>query len=116
MWMSEEDIAEMYRRSADPGKQVKILAELNATSREAIVEILTKAGVYEDVEPKRRTGRMPCVSEHTLEQYAARGYTMKQTAACLRVPYNTVQSRAWALGIAFVKEKQRGKKLAEAAK
>lgn len=111
MWMSEYDIAEMYRRSADPGKQVMILAELNAADREVIIEILKRAGVYKDVPPIKRTGRLPQVSDDVLRQFAARGYTMRETASILHIQYRGLNSRALNKGIEFAKEKKKsGKK------
>lgn len=40
MQMTEKDICKEYRESKNPNEQIKILAELNATTYEHIVEIL----------------------------------------------------------------------------
>lgn len=41
-WMSEGDIALSFNRAEDKKAQIKILAELNATSRDVIIEILER--------------------------------------------------------------------------
>ncbi|MCM1220697.1 MAG: hypothetical protein NC548_40030 [Lachnospiraceae bacterium] len=59
MMMSESEIVTFYRQAADQKKQIKILAELNGTSKERIESILSDAGY--DLHKKRRkpgsTGR-----------------------------------------------------------
>ena len=52
--MTDEEILREYREAADPCKQVKILAELNATSVERIIEILVAQGVDRRRLPRRR--------------------------------------------------------------
>lgn len=42
--MSESEICRMYRQARDKGMQIQILAELNAVSKDDIVEILRKNG------------------------------------------------------------------------
>ena len=52
--MTDEEILRDYREAADPCKQVKILAELNATSVERIIEILVAQGVDRRRLPRKR--------------------------------------------------------------
>ena len=51
--MTEDEICEMYRTAKSKAKQVGILAELNATSKERIVEILEEYGYAVDGRAKR---------------------------------------------------------------
>lgn len=51
MWMSEGEIVSKYVRNGKDRGQIEILAELNATSKEAIKEILRK----HDVLPERNS-------------------------------------------------------------
>ena len=48
MQMTEKEICESYKYAIDQKKQVKILAELNATGRQQIVEILEANGFKVD--------------------------------------------------------------------
>lgn len=42
--MTDSEICRMYRQAKDKGTQIQILAELNATSRDAIIKILLTNG------------------------------------------------------------------------
>lgn len=45
MWMDNEEICLQYRLAKDKKRQIKILAELNATTKAQIVEVLKKGGI-----------------------------------------------------------------------
>lgn len=56
--MTDDEIRRSWRRAADKGEQIKIIAELNAREKEDVVKKLQALG--EDVgEIKSRTGRKP---------------------------------------------------------
>lgn len=57
-YMTDDEIRRSWRRAADKGEQIKIIAELNARTKEDVVKKLQALG--EDVgEIKSRTGRKP---------------------------------------------------------
>lgn len=45
MWMKPDEIVHSYRMARSPGKQIRVLAELNDCSREEIRRILESEGV-----------------------------------------------------------------------
>ena len=53
--MTDEEILRSFENAIVPSKQVKILAELNATSPERIAEILKKMGVDPRRLPRKKT-------------------------------------------------------------
>lgn len=57
MQMTEGEILSSYRQAKEKGKQVKILAELNAVPQSTITDILTKHGYLKNGKPRK--GPMP---------------------------------------------------------
>lgn len=57
--MTDEEILASFNNAAVPSKQVKILSELNLTSQERIIGILTKMGVDGRRLPHRRKKPKP---------------------------------------------------------
>lgn len=53
-YMSDGEIITFYRQAADPRKQIGILAELNATTKETITWILKRAGALCSANPVPR--------------------------------------------------------------
>lgn len=58
-WMDDQQICASYRDAADRGKQIGILAELNATTPKAITAVLERSGysVGEEREPPKKIAR-----------------------------------------------------------
>ena len=54
MQMTDGEILASYKQATKPHKQIGILAELNACSRETIIEVLRSNGVPESELPKKR--------------------------------------------------------------
>ncbi|MCM1230767.1 MAG: hypothetical protein NC489_11590 [Ruminococcus flavefaciens] len=69
-YMSDGEIITFYRQAADPKKQIGILAELNATTKETITWILRRAGVYGKVDSSPKItpprSRLPLLLLHHL--------------------------------------------------
>lgn len=68
MPMTKGEIVNSYRQAKDQKTQIKVLAELNLTSREEIIKILREAG--EDVQEKTKKKTTAKTAEKSKEQAA----------------------------------------------
>lgn len=59
MEMTDVEIATSYGEARNKKNQVKVLAELNACSKEKIIEILVQSGVPEEEFEAKKPGRKP---------------------------------------------------------
>lgn len=59
-YMSEGEIVSSYRQAKDRIKQIPILAQLNNSTNEEIIEILKRNGISEEELPKKRATKNKC--------------------------------------------------------
>jgi hypothetical protein len=54
LFYPESDICYMYRHAANKKAQIKILAEMNVTSSDEIVDLLRRKGIEVDIKIKEK--------------------------------------------------------------
>ena len=93
MEMTENEIVSKYLRNGKSRNQIEILAELNATSKEYIIEILTRNGAME-VKNKVRRPVLELTDElidQISELYSDKNYTMTKISEELNIPMSAVR-------------------------
>lgn len=81
--MTESEICKSYRNAAKPGKQVRILAQLNACPAKQIVEILAACGI-EAHQPKPHVKTAGWPPETYIEQFRLYCAGMSRAQIALR--------------------------------
>lgn len=72
MEMTEDEIARSYRQAANPGKQIRVLAELNLTNTSEIKKILERSGAM-----TKKSNKGESESNKEPENAVKRKYTRK---------------------------------------
>lgn len=101
--MTDEEICALYRESRFKAKQIGILAELNCTCREQIVNILTENGfeIKRKKSVKRPTAESVNLRKKELAEMAAAGMSVKEAAQALGMSYSTCYAFVQYHGILF---------------
>ena len=89
MFMSDTEITGSFKRADNKTEQLKILAELNATSKDTIRDVLRKNGVpEEDIpkdSPKKKAGRPKVSNSGANVKISSKVYTEKKKNEVLRI-------------------------------
>lgn len=83
MWMSKDEIIGLYREAPYKKKQIRQLAELNAVSERAIINLLRKWGVYEEQETYAER-------QENIAKLALSGVALIEIAEHYKCSYRTV--------------------------
>ncbi len=77
--MTEEQIVNSYKNAINPTKQVKILAELNLTSKDKIISVLESNGVkVKKPKPRKRYPKMSDEDRKKIIDMYNEGVTYKE--------------------------------------
>ena len=118
---SENDICKLYRSALNKKYQIEILADMNLTDKEEILQVLNRNGIKVDYDklPEmkpmggRHKTRAPKVSlDERVEKYKEaerRGMTVTEAALYIGVTANHVRRYAKKHGLEYAKAK-RGRK------
>lgn len=83
--MSAQEIVTSYKTAAEPKKQIRILAELNACTVGEIEEVLLQLGAMEKSDRRKPHPRAVQVDGDKARELLAQGLTDEETAAALGV-------------------------------
>lgn len=83
--MSAQEIVTSYKTAAEPKKQIRILAELNACTVGEIEEVLIQLGAMEKSDRRKPHPRAVQVDGDKARELLAQGLTDEETAAALGV-------------------------------
>lgn len=107
MFMTDYEIAQMYRHAADKSKQVGILAQLNLTTRPQIAAVLERQGLMVECR-SRPVRRKKLDSTQALALYE-QGLSDREISARMEVAYTTVYSWRERRGLAANQRKEQDK-------
>lgn len=93
MYMTDDEICVRYRQARDKKAQIKILADLNATSKQEIISVLEDAGIPLPEKLKLDKPKPPRVfkfDENLARQFYVQGMMDKEIAEQLGVSKTTI--------------------------
>lgn len=97
--MSAQEIVTSYKTAAEPKKQIRILAELNACTVGEIEEVLIQLGAMEKSDRRKPHPRAVQVDGDKARELLAQGLTDEETAAALGVGLGKFQDWRRGAGI-----------------
>lgn len=106
--MSAQEIVTSYKTAAEPKKQIRILAELNACTVGEIEEVLLQLGAMEKSDRRKPHPRAVQVDGDKARELLAQGLTDEETAAALGVGLGKFQDWRRGAGIRPNREKKVG--------
>lgn len=104
--MSAQEIVTSYKTAAEPKKQIRILAELNACTVGEIEEVLLQLGAMEKSDRRKPHPRAVQVDGDKARELLAQGLTDEETAAALGVGLGKFQDWRRGAGIRPNREKK----------
>lgn len=106
--MSAQEIVTSYKTAAEPKKQIRILAELNACTVGEIEEVLIQLGAMEKSDRRKPHPRAVQVDGDKARELLAQGLTDEETAAALGVGLGKFQDWRRGAGLRPNREKKVG--------
>ena len=104
--MSAQEIVTSYKTAAEPKKQIRILAELNACTVGEIEEVLIQLGAMEKSDRRKPHPRAVQVDGDKARELLEQGLTDEETAAALGVGLGKFQDWRRGAGIRPNREKK----------
>lgn len=111
MYMTDEEICRHYRLSADKRDAIQVLADLNATDRYSIREVLGRAGLTKPLKPRveKNLPKNNAEMARQIDRMLREGMTQYDIADTLGCTRETVKRHAKQLGFESKNERRKRK-------
>lgn len=97
MELVKDEIVKSYKNASDKGKQIGVLAELNSTTKQKILTILSAAGVLGSTTEEKKPFRFTDEIDAKIMGLAEQKLTYAEIAESLNLTVSQVNNRLWLL-------------------